>query len=411
MRTVSRWGMVAPMAPIAVPPPLHTSEPGSFARDTIARRVPEILANTRRQLPPHPPQVAASLDALAHELRGGVIRGLQEPAPDRAFWDAAVRPHVGHGWLDIPWYFGEAFFYRRLLEATGYFGQEALGGVDPFSADKEAEWAPEEAPRRATEALAAAPQGAAPRLQALLYASLWGNRADLSYNVAQELGSFVGDSRTDVIVDHSTEVAAFLLAQPRSRVVVIADNAGTELLMDLALCDHLLASCRVERIELHVKTHPFFVSDAMPVDVDRGLRALEDAGTADLVDRLRERRTKGRFVVKTHPFYTTSLHYPELPADLHADLTGADLVILKGDANYRRLCSDAHWPPDTRFEQVVWYFPAPLVALRTLKAEVIVGLPPSLRAKLDAQDPRWMVNGRRGVVQARLERARFEAFC
>ncbi|HEY0709138.1 MAG TPA: protein-glutamate O-methyltransferase family protein, partial [Polyangia bacterium] len=69
---------------------------------------------------------------------------------------------------------------------------------------------------------------------------------------------------------------------------------------------------------------------------------------------------------------------------------------------YRRLLSDAPWPPDTAFADVVAEFPAPLCALRTLKAEVIVGLRPGRAAELAAVDARWMVNGRRGVVQARL---------
>src|SRR5205823_4744952 len=101
-------------------------------------------------------------------------------------------------------------------------------------------------------------------------------------------------------------------------------------------------------------------------------------------------------------FHTSSLFYPQLPPDLRAELARADLVVLKGDANYRRLCSDAHWPFETPFAEVVRDFPAPLVALRTSKAELVVGLPPGLAAATAALDPLWLVNGRRGVIQARL---------
>jgi hypothetical protein len=75
---------------------------------------------------------------------------------------------------------------------------------------------------------------------------------------------------------------------------------------------------------------------------------------------------------------------------------------VKGDANYRRLCSDARWAPETPFADVVEGFPAPVVALRTMKAEVVVGLPLGLATVLDREDARWMVNGRRGLVQARI---------
>ena len=44
--------------------------------------------------------------------------------------------------------------------------------------------------------------------------------------------------------------------------------------------------------------------------------------------------------------------------------------------------------------------PTPLVALRTLKAELIVGLQPGQAEAIAAADPAWLVNGRRGVIQA-----------
>jgi hypothetical protein len=79
-----------------------------------------------------------------------------------------------------------------------------------------------------------------------------------------------------------------------------------------------------------------------------------------------------------------------------------DLVIIKGDANYRRLLGDAHWPYTTPFAYATRYFPSPLVALRTLKAEIIVGLRPGEAEQLQAEDPAWLVNGKRGIIQARL---------
>jgi uncharacterized protein with ATP-grasp and redox domains len=253
--------------------------------------------------------------------------------------------------------------------------------------------------------LASAPAEPGARLRALMLASLWGNRADLSYNVARQLGSYAGDAAADLLADHSPAVAELLLAHRCPRVTVIADNAGTELLMDLALVDHLLAACGVSELVMHVKNHPFFVSDAMDHDVEDGLRALlatGDPAAVALVDRIAEWRRAGRLVLGTHPFYTTSLFYDDLPDDLRAELARSSLVILKGDANYRRLCSDAPWPPETPFAEVVRAFPAPLVSLRTLKAEVVVGLPPGVAEKIAAADPTWLVNGRRGVIQARV---------
>jgi len=43
--------------------------------------------------------------------------------------------------------------------------------------------------------------------------------------------------------------------------------------------------------------------------------------------------------------------------------------------------------------------PARVVALRAPKEELFVGLDPGEAEHLQAQDPAWRVNGRRGVVQ------------
>src|SRR5258705_413727 len=55
--------------------------------------------------------------------------------------------------------------------------------------------------------------------------------------------------------------------------------------------------------------------------------------------------------------------------------------------------------PDVPFADVTDYFPAPLLALRTLKSDAVVGLKTGLEEQLDKEDARWRVNGKRGVIQ------------
>jgi hypothetical protein len=50
-------------------------------------------------------------------------------------------------------------------------------------------------------------------------------------------------------------------------------------------------------------------------------------------------------------------------------------------------------------EKVCAYFPAPFVAVRTLKGEIMVGLQPGQADALQAEDPTWLINGKRGVIQ------------
>ena len=73
-----------------------------------------------------------------------------------------------------------------------------------------------------------------------------------------------------------------------------------------------------------------------------------------------------------------------------------------GDANYRRLIGDARWEVTTSLAVASAGFPAPRVAVRTLKSDPLVGLPPGLVARHDAEDAQWRINGRRGVIQVGL---------
>ena len=392
--------------PAALPPPILTSEPKSFAQDTLHRRIPAILQEAISLNPDFELPVRRGLDELGTELSSGRIRELREEAPDVALWNEVSAPHLGRTWLDVPWYWAEAYFYRRLLEATGYFREGRWRGFDPFGAKKRTEWAATAAPAAVEALLAGLPDDPVDRFERLFHASLWGNRTDLSYMVAAHLGG-TGDShaeRENLLADDTAVTWEWLRARRLCPIAIMADNTGTELLMDLALIDFLLEARLASAVHLYLKPQPFFVSDAMIADAKTGLDALWAGGKAGraLAERMESALARHDLMLIEHWFSATSLFYFQLPDDLLAELAGMGLVIFKGDVNYRRLLGDAHWPPTSPFADAVSYFPAPLVALRTLKGEIITGLAPGQAERLAAEDPAWLVNGRRGVIQARL---------
>jgi hypothetical protein len=90
-----------------------------------------------------------------------------------------------------------------------------------------------------------------------------------------------------------------------------------------------------------------------------------------------------------------------MPADLRADFASATLTVMKGDLNYRRLVEDRHWPPTTPFAAATAYFPGPVAALRTLKSDVVTGLPADVVSDLDASGGAWRTSGAYGLVQVR----------
>jgi uncharacterized protein with ATP-grasp and redox domains len=400
-----------------LPPTIRTSEPGSFARRTFETRIPRIVEGVIATND-YPSEIVAALRALREEIGGGVIRPLEEQARDRAFWDEHAREHIGKAWLDVPWYWAEAFFYRRVLEAVRYFQAGAFYRRDPYAPQKRAELAPDRAPRALAAVSEHLPNDNADAFRALMHASLWGNRADLSMSDIAENppdAAAVERERANILVDDTARVWKYLTRRVGQvcKLVLhfICDNAGTELFFDLALADFLWRADIVKEIVFHLKPQPFFVSDAMIKDVRESLDALGQSASTTLralARRLATALNDGRFVLSEHPFWVTGSFFHALPDDLRATFAQASLVISKGDANYRRLIGDCHWDPTASFESAVEYFPAPVVALRTLKAELVVGLKPGEAERLRAQDSEWMVNGKRGVVQFKDRRMKDE---
>jgi hypothetical protein len=299
--------------------------------------------------------------------------------------------------LSCDWFFVENYAYRCLADATRFWQT----GRDPFAPTKSAEYA-SVAHREALEAAVSIDGGDA--IERLLLASLFGNRMDLSF--AASLTRGVGAEAADLLIDERP-LALERLGRGAHAVHFVIDNAGTELSVDLVLAARLIERLAVP-VVLHVKVHPAFVSDAIEADVlwflqGTDARAAALWGACSEAARacralLSEALADGRLRVAAHAFWNGPASLWELPDGLQRLLSAARLVILKGDAHYRRALGDALWAPETPFAAVTRYFPAPLLALRTLKSEPIVGLAAGLEQRLDAEDPRWRVNGRRGVA-------------
>jgi len=391
--------------PARYPGRIRTDLTNAFAHHTLAVRVPAILLGVLERDFAIEPSNAEAVRALAAELGAGApLPPLSGSSPGAAEFRAALAVRSGEGWLSTDWLFAETYAYRQLVERTGFWHNAR----DPFLASKREEY---ESAAHAAALERALEVGGAPdeRLHALLGAALFGNRIDLSFAASRERGLTAGAE--DLLLDERPAAVRALLDRT-GPLHLVADNAGTELTLDLVLCDAVLTELGAP-VVLHLKTHPTFVSDATPRDVRaflgvplpsdpaeaRALRLREEAASVRAwAERLRTALAQGRLELREHPYFTGPDALWDMPAELLTTFGGARLTVLKGDANYRRAVGDAAWPVETPFAEVTRYFPAPLFALRTLKSDPIVGLTRERGASLDASDPTWRVNGQRGVA-------------
>lgn len=282
---------------------------------------------------------------------------------------------------------------------------------------------------------------------------LWGNATDLSllttltYADIQKLqGSEARKASEKHILVNDLPRAYDLLAKAKAegkkyrQVDIVLDNAGFELYVDLILAGYLLATGLATNIILHPKNIPWFVSDVLPADFAALLNALndpqtffstpsEDEARNDVVpEKLSEQEVddlrflfgewsgfhaEGEIYMRSNGFWTEGGSFWRLPTSaprLHEDLRESELVIFKGDLNYRKLVADGNWDPTTPFQEAI----GPLgkdsgvnvLSLRTCKADVVVGLPQGKDEELRQQQDdkgesgcrKWAWSGKWAVV-------------
>lgn len=190
------------------------------------------------------------------------------------------------------------------------------------------------------------------------------------------------------------------------RVDIVLDNAGFELVTDLILADFLVSSGLVRQIHFHGKSFPWFVSDVTAHDFQWTIQQATAANHKWMSKcgyQWQIYLKEGAWHYNDHPFWTQPHEFCDMAADapeLYATLQEADLVLFKGDLNYRKLTGDREWDHAVSFSTALRGFgPAPLCSLRTLKANVQVGLQPGQGEKLTSQDPTWMTSGKYAVIQ------------
>lgn len=429
--------------------PVWTSDEGTMAQETARvrweRLVQDMVDSMGSSLAKNSITASEKAEGLEiqHQLR--ILR--QEVVSDDKLTPLNLHRDVDERWYNerlgassqlswraAPWLFAECYLYRRVQAL--FSGSVYWHGHDIFREQKDSSFTNS---RTAVQDLAAqyniniqrCPRQenagdvvSFKKFSDMMQVALWGNATDLSLlsrPTFEDLRSLQKKPASiAMVVDDDLDQLWSYMTSPayetsHRHIDIVLDNAGFELLTDLVLAVYLLDQDFANEVTLHTKVFPWFVSDATPADLESlmaMLRSQETFPTREFIDPLCDRiaqlTSAGKIVITQHWFWTTGSAFSEMPtraADLLHYLCGRDLVIFKGDLNYRKLTGDGLWPHTTPFKAALGPLGSrsglKVLALRTNKADVCVGLESEDRVRaLDKESPRggWLRTGKYGVI-------------
>lgn len=426
----------------------------SFAHATMGKRLPTILGKAIDDVVKTLNEQSSEevildliecihrMDALMKDLSGNSkLRPIVDDGEaDVPLWNKEIAKYFrGKDFFTSPWLFAEAYKYRRLREAFSmskfwkeydvFFRQKC----DTFARSSQAvfelstrfaelfkyeDGANEEQKKEAKKLL----------FHELTQVCLWGNSTDLSLliNMTEEDikklqstgGEHLADTEKNILGNDLNAIWDLVAPMKGARFDFILDNAGFELYCDCVYADWLIQSGIASEVRFHGKRIPWFVSDVTRKDWEWLLNSCvyghlfpgasdeELASLHKMGQRWKQYEKEGKWIYEQHPFWCSGYTFWDLKSeapDLFLHLADSDLVLFKGDLNHRKLTFDCQAPPSTPFDQAIGPMASepgapPVISLRTIKSDVVVGLPQGVAEKLDTEKPGWRISGEYAIV-------------
>lgn len=366
-------------------------------------------------------QISESIFRLKRELeRDSQFTLFHGDDADRGKWNAFLLalPRPKRSYFRACWLHSECYLYRRLY--SFFENSKYLRSFDYFADLKREDLEiSDKAIIRLTEATRNL-KNAYESFSKLMRINMWSNRFEV------KLSAYVFDAEDNrsaiAILDSVANLDKSLLvddtvlvwnclqrAKGQNEIILdyICDNGGFELFTDLLFMEYVLDHHLVTQVRLHVKAIPWYISDVMEHDVYWTISYLQKFPNP-LVSGLGKKlhgmiQARQIIMAPLSHFWTGPQSYfvmIDSDAELHNYISKAQLVIFKGDLNYRKLLGDYIWDPTEEFITCLRGFrPTNICAMRNVKCEVICGLPEGATDYLLKVDPTWMISGSYGVIQ------------
>ncbi|KAK0093970.1 hypothetical protein PV326_012205 [Microctonus aethiopoides] len=423
----------------------------SFAYKTIKDRLPIIVTgvidrmsrNKESIIQKYGPnssdelkQVIGDLSQLRSELMTNKPLNLlnltnSEKDRDAAIWNKYIKniedtSGAPPTWYNAVWLFSECYMYRRISQI--FTVTHTLSAYDPFENQKHESFATF---HRVIDLVAKyiinianetnnSSDKCQENLINLLKLNLWGNRCDLSLsggsidahegiNPIEQLKMF----DKYILIDDSVTVWNLLNKQSVETknqdviIDIVLDNAGYELFTDMCLAVFLMTKNLAQKIRFYVKSIPWFISDTMKKDFIWLIDNMKNSSAIyvrELGEKCWNYIENGQWTIEVESFWTEPYDFSEMKhnsPELYAKLSEAKLIIFKGDLNYRKLLGDINWMYETNLATALRGFkPTNIVTLRTIKADLIVGLSCEKATELFKKQENWMTTGQYGLINS-----------
>ncbi|KAH8281741.1 hypothetical protein KR054_002529, partial [Drosophila jambulina] len=409
----------------------------SFAYLTLRTRMPAVMHQVTQRLITDGPslqekygeevhkdirQILDALDRLKMELnRDRNFQLFHGNEPDKIEWNAFLSelPYPKKCYFRACWLHAECYLYRRMY--SFFENSRFLTGYDCFFHLKREDML---ISTEAMKTLARATQGLPggfENFRKLMIINLWSNHfsgqlSAYKFKEDENPGDIdvlfkVAQIDRSILVDDTWPIWKCLNKNRNKETNIIldyiCDNAGFEFFTDMIFLAFLVDNKLADHVRLHVKAIPWYISDTTAPDVEWTVNHLlnhEDEFLSKMGRKWERLMSTEKIVIApiSH-FWTGPQPYfamVELDLELYRLLTTARLAIFKGDLNYRKLLGDFIWDSTEEFITCLRGFrPTNICAIRTVKCEVMCGLPEGRADALHRRDHRWIFGGNYGLIQ------------
>lgn len=427
-----------------------TFENDNFARETIKYRFKDIISSLNAEIDLHPELKDKKInysDILLHKTKdtidpacGDLKLSDNDQAQIEKWTNNLNYDSIGSFFYKGPFIDVEHYFYFAILDHIKKTGlDKELKWNDPYASKKELSITKDytndntrlakgkiyNSKIKITLNLGYQILQKEKNLKALLKANLSSNSTDLSqmfWSEFRDVKAVTNDSQnfedyTDNIIKKNTTL---------ENTNILVDNYGHEFLCDLILGIYLINFNISQKVTYHVNKLPIFVSDIIEKDFNKiitQLKALCENKTAEekkefeVINKIEELYKEGRIIIKPNFFWNMPTTYsslfkkdaPEYHKELQKIFTGGEsqkeLLIIKGDLNYRRTVGDIIISPSEKINKYIKYISCPTLIIRSFKSNVV------LLGKDNKEDIfktnfdydyggiDWKTEGRAGIIQ------------